>query len=133
MDTSNPGPLLMLGGGILMFVGSLLSWRPDTSGVSTDAFGLLGILTLLFGLLIAGLGGIKAFATGVEIPSEVLGISMDKVAVILSVSIFLWAFGAIAANFIEFGVHLTWIGAAIATVGGVLASRADAAAPATSI
>lgn len=125
MDTSNPGPLLLLGGGVLMFIGSLLKWGGDTSGVSTDALGLLGILTLLFGAAIAAVGGIRAFAPQTSLPAEIAGISLDKILVILAVSIFLWTFGMISANNIKIGIHLTWIGAAVAIVGGIMAVRGE--------
>lgn len=133
MDTSKPGPLLMLVGGVLMIIGSFLDWRPGTSGISTDSLGLLGILTLLFGLGLAVKGGIKAFAPETELPEEVGGLSTDKISVFLSATIFLWTFGMISGDFVEFGIHLTWIGAAIATVGGVMSFRDNNVAPATSI
>ena len=127
MDTSNPGPLIMLGGGIVMFLGSILKWGGDSSGGSTDAFGLLGILALLFGAAIAATGGIKAFAPQVSLPDQVLGFRVGQVTVILALSIFLWTFGLISAGGIKFGLHLTWIGAAIAAAGGIINMRNDSA------
>ncbi|MGI9625139.1 MAG: hypothetical protein ACR2PK_20100 [Acidimicrobiales bacterium] len=133
MDTSKPGPLLMLVGGALMIIGSFLDWGPGTSGLSTDVLGLLGILTLLIGLVLAIKGGINAFAPETDLPDELGGLSTDKISVFLSASIFLWTFGLISADFVEIGVHLTWIGAAVATVGGVMTLRDADTAPTTSI
>lgn len=133
MDTSKPGPLLMLVGGALMFIASFLDWRPGTSGVSTDALGLMGILTLLFGAAIVAMAAIRAFAPQVDLPREVAGLALDKIAVILSGSVFLWTFGMISADFVEIGIHLTWIGAAVATVGGVMSLRDSDGAPASTI
>lgn len=117
-----------------MFIGSLLKWRFDVSGVSNDLHGIFGILTLLFGLLIAAVAGIRTFGAGVELPDSILGMSLEKIAAILSVSIFIPAFGLIAGQSVKFGVHLTWIGAAIATAGAVLAIRNEGAGtPATTI
>ena len=59
--------------------------------------------------------------------------SLEKIAVILAVSIFLWTFGLIAGEQVKFGVHLTWIGAAIAAAGGVMTMRNEAGTPASTI
>jgi hypothetical protein len=128
MDTSNPGPLLMLGGGVLMIIGSILNWGPSTSGLSTDLFGLLGILILLSGAAIAGLAAVRTFAPQVGLPDQIVGFSLDQVATVVGFTMFLWSFSAITISGIEIGAHLTWIGAAAATVGTVIASRKNAGA-----
>ena len=133
MDTSNPGPLLMLGGGVLMVLGSILNWGPSTSGLSTDLFGLLGILILLSGAAIAGLAAVRAFAPQVGLPDDIIGFSLEQVAVILGFTMFLWSFSAITIDGIEFGAHLTWIGSAAATVGAVLSARSATGARSGSI
>lgn len=113
----------MLGGGILMFIASILDWRTGLSGLSTTASGLLGIITLLTGAEIAAVGGLRAFGAGDKLPDQVLGVSVDKWSVIMSLTVFFWTFGMISGGSLEIGIHLTWIGAAIATAGGVLAAR----------
>lgn len=123
MDTSNPAPLLMLAGGIAMVVGSLLKWVGDTSGVSTDFMGLLGILTLLLGAAIAAIGAIRAFSPGTALPDAVLGFTLDQLCLTSAFAIFLWTFALITEDGVKFGVHLTWIGAAVAAVGSTLATR----------
>ena len=112
-----------------MLIATFFNWRTGTSGLSTDSLGLLGILTLLFGAAIAAVAAIRAFAPQVSLPTDVLGISLDKISVMLSATVFLWTFGMISGNGIKFGLHLTWIAAAVATVGGVLTMR-DSSAPA---
>lgn len=127
MDTSNPGPLLMLGGGVVMFLGSILNWRGDASGVSTDSFGLLGLFILLFGAAIAATAAIRAFAPQVTLPDQIVGFRLEQIGIILGFTAFLWTFTSITANGVEFGLHLTWIGAAAATAGAFLADRASSA------
>ena len=127
MDTSKPGPLLMMGGGALMVIASFLDWRLGNSGLSTDSFGLLGIFTLLFGIAIVGVAATRTFAPGVNLPSHILGFSLDKLCVMLAFTVFLWTFGVISGEVIDAGIHLTWIGAAVATVGGILSMRSNAA------
>lgn len=126
MDTSNPGPLLMLGGGVLMFIGSILKWRFESSGVSTDSFGLLGLFVLVFGAAIAGIAAVRAFAPQVSLPERIAGFSIDQIALILGFTAFVWTFTGITATGVEFGLHLSWIGAAAATVGAFLAQRSAA-------
>lgn len=123
----------MLGGGILMVIGSFLNWGPSTSGLSTDALGLLGIFTLLFGAAIAAVAGIRSFAPQTSLPSEIAGLSLNKICGIFSLTIFLWTFGTISRSGVKFGIHLTWIAAAIATVGVVMTMMDEDGASASSI
>ena len=80
MDTSNPGPLLLLGGGVVIALGSLLNWGPDTSGLNTDFNGLFGIICLLIGIGFAAVGGIRAFAPSTNLPDNIGGFSLDEPA-----------------------------------------------------
>lgn len=121
----------MMGGGALMVIASFLTWGGDTSGLSLDARGLLGILTLIFGAAILAVAAIRMFSPSTSLPAEVVGFSLDKILVILAASVFLWTFGHISASGVKFGIHLTWIGAALAAVGGVLTMQ-DRSAPAAS-
>ncbi|MFN3219302.1 MAG: hypothetical protein ACE367_22670 [Acidimicrobiales bacterium] len=123
MDTSNPGPLLMLGGGVLVALGSILDWRTGTSGLNFDNMGLFGLIVLLSGVALAAVGGIRAFAPQTSLPDAVAGFSLDQILFMLGVTVFLWSFALIAADFVEIGVHLTWIGAAAAVAGTILSMR----------
>ncbi len=120
----------MMGGGILMLIGSFLDWRFANAGLSTDAMGLLGILTLLFAIAIIGVPALRMFSPSTALPGAVAGFAIDKVLVILAATVFLWTFGQISADRVDFGTHLTWIGAAVAAVGGVMTMH-EAGSPAT--
>lgn len=122
----------MLGGGLVIALGSILDWRTGTSGLSFDSTGLFGILVLLMGLGIAFLGAQSAFGLSVGLPEKIAGLSLGQWALIEAFTCFIWAFALISADFIEAGVHITWLGGAIATVGAVLNLR-EAPAAATSI
>lgn len=135
MDTSNPGPLLLLGGGVLAALGSILDWRDfgfgsGTSGLSLDNMGLFGIIVLLVGVAMAAVGGIRAFAPQTSLPDAVAGFTLNQILFILGVTVFLWSFALIAADGTAIGVHLTWIGAAAAVAGTILSMRTvDSAEP----
>jgi hypothetical protein len=117
--------MLMLGGGILMVLASLLNWGGNMSGVNTDVLGLLGIFTLLFGLAIAAEAGLKAFSPNTKLPTEVGGVDLDKISVILGMTVFLWTFGMITRDGTQIGLHLAWISGAIVAAGGILAIQDD--------
>lgn len=123
MDTSKPGPLLMVGGAVLMVLGSILDWGPNTSGLSTSAVGLLGLFVLLFGLIIGLIGAIRAFGVALELPAQLVGFTQDQIAIVLGFTAFLWTFGTITRDNSAFGLHLTWIGAAVATAGAFIEHR----------
>jgi len=128
MDTSNPAPLLMLGGGVVVALGSILDWRDfglgnGLSGLSFDNMGLFGLIVLLAGIALAAVGGIRAFAPQTSLPSALAGFTLDQLLFFLGVTVFLWSFALIAADATAIGVHLTWIGAAVAVAGLVLSMR----------
>ncbi|MCP4087288.1 MAG: hypothetical protein GY745_19910 [Actinomycetia bacterium] len=84
MDTSKPGPLLLVGGGVLMVLGSILDWSPNPSGLSTGAVGLLGIFVLLFGISVGLIGATRAFGLAVPLPDQLLGFTQDQIALVLA-------------------------------------------------
>jgi len=129
VDTSQPGPLMMLVGGILMAIGTLLDWQKFGSGIglSLDTFGLLGIFALLTGLALAAVGAIRAFGLSVALPEQILGFTLMQLLMIDAFAVFLWTFSHIASDFFGGGMHLTWIGAVVAAVGAGLASKSATA------
>ncbi|MGI9601272.1 MAG: hypothetical protein ACR2QE_05280 [Acidimicrobiales bacterium] len=129
MDTSRPGPLMMLGGGILMVLGPILKWGGDTSGVSTDAAGLLGIIVLLSGLFILGVGAVRAFGIEVAIPERIAGFTIEQICLIDGFAAFLWVFAFATEDGTKIGLHLTWLGAALATAGAAVAIRQTRTTP----
>jgi hypothetical protein len=116
-----------------MVIGSLLKWGGSTSGVSTDFMGLLGILVLILGAAIAAVGGLRAFSPGTSLPSGFVGFTLDQLCFTAALAIFVWTFALITESGIKFGLHLTWIGAAAAAAGSVLAMRSAPAGEPTSI
>ena len=128
MDTSNPGPLLLLGGGVLIALSTILDQRAGDSGLSFDVAGLYGLLMLVIGVGIAVVGASRAFGFDLPIPDEILGLSLDKWALIEGFTAFIWAFALITAEFVDFGVHLQWIGGAVVVAGAVLSLRQAPAA-----
>jgi hypothetical protein len=131
MDT-NPGPLLLLGGGIVIAVGTILDWGPGLSGLNIDFNGLFGIIALLIGISLAAVGGIKAFAPSTSLPDDFLGFSLDQMGFIEALTVFIGAFSVVFENGIKIGAHLTWIGAAVAIAGSVLNMRSPSGSSAPS-
>jgi hypothetical protein len=119
---------MMLVGGILMAVGTLLDWRTSTSGLSLDSMGLFGIITLILGIAIVGFGAIRAFGISVKLPDKVLGHTLSQFLMVDAFIVFLWTFALVAADATGAGVHLSWIGAAGAMVGAGLVGKSTAAA-----
>lgn len=133
MDTSNPGPLLLLGGGVLIVIGTILDWGPSTSGLDTDLNGLFGIIALLIGLGMIALGAIRAFSPSTSLPDSIAGFSMDQIVLAEALTVFLWSFALVFEDGAKAGVHLTWIGGAVALAGAVLSLRGTGSTSTTSI
>jgi hypothetical protein len=123
MDTSNPGPLLLLGGGVVIALGTILDWGPGVSGLNVDFNGLFGIVALLIGLALAAIGAIRAFAPDTKLPDEIAGYSLDQILFVDALTVFLWTFALISESGTKIGLHLTWIGGAVALAGTVLSMR----------
>ena len=126
MDTSNPGPLVMLGGGVLMVVGPILNWFRGTRGVDVDVFGLLGIFIVLSGLFVLGIGAIRAFGVETGLPDEIMGFRIEQFGAIDAFASFLWSFALVFESGTRLGLHVSWLGAAAATTGALLALRPPA-------
>lgn len=123
MDTSNPGPFVMLGGGILMVVGPLLNWFRGTRGIDVDVFGLLGIFVILSGLLVLALGVIRLSGAETGLPDEIVGFRLEQLVAIDAFASFLWSFALVFESGTRLGLHVSWFGAAAATAGALLALR----------
>ena len=112
-----------------MVLGPILKWVGDTRGVSTTATGLLGVLVLLSGLLVIAVGAIRAFNVEVALPDEIAGFSVEQICLCDAFASFLWTFAYIFESGTKIGLHVTWLGAAVATTGAALAMRQPAAPP----
>lgn len=114
---------MILGGGAVMVLSTLLKWRIDTSGLSFDNMGLFGLLTLVIGVLLVLVGLSKTFVPALKLPQRILGFTLEQECFALAFTVFLWTFALIAADFTKIGVHLAWLSAAVAAVGAVLSMR----------
>ena len=76
-----------------------------------------------FGLIIVLIGATRAFGIAIELPAQLVGFTQNQVAVVLGFTAFLWTFGTIARDNSAFGLHLTWIGSAVATAGAFIEHR----------
>lgn len=116
---------------MLIVIATLLDWvgfgSVGFNGFEIDFFGLLGIFTIVFGLAIAAAGAIHAFAPQVrdQMPQAIMGFTPPQVVTILSFTVFLWLFSFITIDILDakIGIHLGWIGGALATAGGIMESR----------
>lgn len=137
MDTSNPGPLLLLGGGVLIALGSILNWGggfgTSVSGLDTDLNGLFGIICLLIGIGLAAVGGIRAFSPSTKLPDNIAGFSLNELGFAEALAVFIGSFAWISESGTKIGVHITWIGAVVALVGVILSMRNADAGSAASI
>lgn len=128
-----PAALLKMGGGALLFIGSFLDWFGfesfGFSGTDTDVNGLQGIFALVIGLAIGAVAALRAFAPQVNLPDALAGIGRDKLLFMLAIGAFLMTFGAIFWSVDplgpKIGLHMCWIGAALA-IGGFFMDSNDA-------
>lgn len=120
MNDLKPGPILMLGGGILLLLSSFLDWFDGINGFEFDVVGLLGLFTLVIGVGAAGIGGAMAFAAQVNLPGNVLGFTLPQLVGALAFSAFIWLFGFQFAEGTEIGISLGWIGAVVTIAGAIV-------------
>ena len=125
MNTTKPGPIVLLAGGVVIVIGTILDWGPSTNGLNTDFNGLFGVVALITGVGLAALGAILAFTAKIKLPSDIVGFSIGQAAFAASLTVFLWSFSLIVESSIKVGVHLTWLGAAAAATGSILHMRAE--------
>ena len=130
-DGIKPGVIMMIAGGAVMFISTLLDWsefgfgsNDAVNGWNTDVFGLGGIFVALIGLVLAIGVAVTTFAN-VELPDNILGFSRNQIYVSLALSAFLISFGLQFTEFSETGVLLAWIAAAVALAGGIMEVQAE--------
>jgi len=119
---------MLIGGGVLLFIASLLDWVEFFD--KTDLFGFQWLFTLIIGGGVAVLVVLSTFAN-VSLPDKLLGLSMNQIYLMLSFAAFLMMFGLQFGKGSEIGVLLGWIGAAVMTAGAVMEeqSSSSGAAP----
>jgi len=134
MNDLKPGPLVVLGGAVVMLVSTFLPWIDiagfTDNGLSTDAFGLLGILILVMAIVVGAIAAIWAFAPQVQLPERFVGYTQVQFVLVLGTASFLSTFGAQFRRFTGIGLLIAWVGAAVIIVGAILQMRETAAPPA---
>ncbi len=85
----SPANIVILAAGVVMLIGSFLSFYSLSSfgetvsfnAWSDSGFGIFGIATVavLCGVVMAAQVGITTFANGVRVPDQVLGLSWDQI------------------------------------------------------
>lgn len=132
MNNMKPSQLMILGGGVLLLIGSFLDWFSvgpfDANAYDTDFFGLQGILILILSVELIGVAAVKAFAPQVNLPERLLGYSLAQLTTVAAVAAFLTTFGQWFRDNSAFGVFLAGIGAAVALAGAVWEQQNPAAA-----
>ena len=93
-----------------MIVGSFLKWGGDSSGLSTNALGLMGIFALIFGVAILSIGLSRSFVPQTKLPDAIAGLDIRKVGIILAAAILLPTFGMITAEGVKEGAVVIDVG-----------------------
>lgn len=129
-----PGTIAILAGGALLLISTFIDWvGNDFFGASVldgDVYGLSGILLLLIAIAIIAIAAIGAFAPQIDLPSGILGFSMNQVLLILGFAAFVYGFSLTFVDSSKFGAILAWIAAAAIVVGAFLEDKAAPAADA---
>lgn len=95
-----PATMALIGGGILLFISTLLDWRtfgPGFNGWETASWGLLGFIVAAIGAAVAVGVALTTFGN-VSLPDSTLGFSRSQLHMVLGLSAFLITFGQIGAN-----------------------------------
>jgi hypothetical protein len=121
---NNPSPsrIMLIAGGAVLFIASLLKWvdvSGGDSGLSTDSFGFLGIWCLLIGGAIAVLAALQTFGN-VNLPARVLGFSWNQLYLMFGLAAFLITFGLQFAEYSAIGQLLGWIASAVIVAGAFM-------------
>lgn len=117
-----PGTIMLIAGGAVVFLASLLDWTEFNS--KTEVFGIQWLFTLIIGGGIAVLVALASF-TNVTIPEKVFGFDLNQLFLTMSFAAFLIFFGAQFGEFREVGVLLGWIGAAVMCAGAFMEMQSE--------
>lgn len=86
----SPANIVILAAGVVMLIGSFLDFYSFSSALGSasfnawsggNGFGIFGVATVvvLCGVVMAAQVGIAAFANGVNVPDQILGLSWDQI------------------------------------------------------
>ena len=122
MDNVKPGALAMIVGGALLLIGSFLDWQSFFGfGQSAWDRGLLGFFLLVIAAIAIAVPAIQSFAPQVNLPNDILGMSMIKIATLVGISAFLISFGLLFIfEGFQIGSILATLGSGAIVVGGHL-------------
>lgn len=122
-----PSSIMLIGGGVLLFIATLLDWFGSGSfgynGWETKAYGLQGIFVAAIGVIVAVGVALSTFGN-VSLPDSVLSFSRNQVYLILSFAAFLIMFGLQFATNTDIGILLGWIAAAVMIAGAFMEEQA---------
>jgi hypothetical protein len=123
MNNMKPTQMMILGGGVLLLIGSFLDWFSvgpfGANAYDSDLFGLTGILILLLSIELIAVSAIQAFAPQVNLPEKLLGYSLAQLTAVAALAAFLTAFGQWFRSNSAIGVFLAGIGAGVALAGAI--------------
>lgn len=132
MNNMKPTQIMILGGGVLLLIGSFLDWFSfgpfGANAYDSDFFGLTGILILLLSIELIAVSAIQAFAPQVNLPEKLLGYSLAQLTTVAALAAFLTAFGQWFRSNSAFGVFLAGIGAGVALAGAIWEQQQGASA-----
>lgn len=132
MNDLKPGPLVALGGAVVMLISTFLPWIDifgfTENGLNSDFFGLIGIIILVIAVVVGALAAILAFFPQVGLPDRIVGYTQTQLMLVLGTASFLTTFGLQFRSSTGIGILIAWIGAALIIVGAILAMREGASA-----
>ncbi|GJM38391.1 MAG: hypothetical protein DHS20C19_17580 [Acidimicrobiales bacterium] len=128
-----PSTIMLIAGGAVLFISTFLDWISIDGGEffgdfganawETDAFGLLGIICAVIGLIIGG--GVAATQFGnVSMPDKILGFNHDQLHLILGAEALLITFGLFFRGDLGIGLILGLLASIAIVVGAFMDLRA---------
>lgn len=128
-----PGQIALLAGGALIFISTFLDWFGfgsfGASAYEGDLFGFTGIFLLLLSVGIIALTAIAVFAPQVNLPDQVLGFSMNELALMAGFASLVWGFSMAVRDGSKGGTLLCAVGGVAVVVGAFLEIRSTDTAP----
>ena len=125
MDGIKPSTMMMMGGGVVLFISTFLDWfsagRFSQNGWETDAYGLLGIFVALAGLALVAGPALTTFGD-IDLPDEILSFSRTQIYLVLAEFGFLINFGLLFGD-AAIGTILGSIAAGVAWAGAFMDLR----------
>jgi hypothetical protein len=124
MNQLKTSAVLVLGGGVALLISTLLDWY-GVFGLGWNVyesalFGLNGIFLLVISLAVIGVVVVRNFVPNVELPSRVLGLTLDVIVLKLGFASFVLGFSLMFIQNSKFGSILAAIAGAMITVGAYL-------------